>query len=434
MNLSIINGIVVDPANKIFQKADILVKNGKIAKIGKITSHKPRATSHKIIDAKNKHVVPGLIDIHTHLRDPGNEAQETLSSATKAAAMGGFTTIFCMPNTVPVVDSPLVVKYILFETKSSGVVNVFPVGAITKKSEGQELAEIGKMKSAGIVAVSDDGHSVMNSLIMRRALDYCKAFDLTVISHCEDVNLSSGGEMNEGYVSTILGLKGIPNQSEEIMVARDILLAQLTGGKLHIAHISTAGAVNLVRQAKKDGIDVTCETAPHYFTLTEEEVKKSDYNTNTKINPPLRTEKDVNAIIKGLADGTIDCIASDHAPHLEEEKQQEFRLAPFGIIGLETMLPLVITKLVKEKILTLSDALAKMTVNPAKIFKIKKGGISEGDDADITIISLDETKVINKFISKSKNSPFVGMKLSGFASATIVGGHVVIKDGQIIDH
>jgi len=310
------------------------------------------------------------------------------------------------------------------------VVNVYPVGSITKGQNGEELAEIGKMRIAGIVGVSDDGKPVMNAQIMRRALEYAKMFNLPVISHCEDLNLSMGGVINEGFTSTVLGLKGIPRQAEEIMVARDIALAELTDGKLHLAHITTRRSVELIRQAKKR-IKVTCETAPHYFSLSEEDVR--GYDTNTKINPPLRTKDDIKALCEGLADDTIDCIASDHAPHLDVEKDLEYNMAAFGIIGLETMLPLILTNLVSKKILNLNQAIEKLTVNPANILGLEKGSLSIGSDADLTIIDLNlKKKIGNEFTSQSKNSPFVGMELQGFPVATIVGGKVVTKDGKLV--
>jgi len=430
VKLLILNGIVCDPSNKFEKKADILIENGKIVNIS--IKSKKRKLNAKIIDAKGKYVVPGLIDMHTHLREPGREDEETIKTGTRAAAMGGFTTVCSMPNTQPVIDSVSGVKFILTTAKNEGIVNVFPIGAITKGSNGLELAEIGKMKGAGIIAISDDGKSVMNAIIMRRALEYSKMFGLPVISHCEDMNLSANGEINEGYISTVLGLKGIPRQAEEIMVARDIALTELTDGKLHIAHMSTARSVELVRNAKKRGIKVTAETAPHYFSLTDEEIKNTDYNTNTKMNPPLRTIDDINAICKGLSDGTIDCIASDHAPHLIEEKEQEFRVAPFGIIGLETMLPLIITKLVNEKVISFREVIAKLTCNPAKILGLRKGTLSVGSDADVTIIDSKQTKTIEKFESKCKNSPFIGKELTGFATTTIVSGKVVMDGGKIV--
>ncbi|MEE9315498.1 MAG: dihydroorotase, partial [bacterium] len=307
----------------------------------------------------------------------------------------------------------------------------YPIGSITKGRKGEEIAEIGKMRIAGIVGISDDGKPVMNAQIMRRALEYAKMFNLPVISHCEDLNLSIGGVMNEGFTSTVLGLKGIPSQAEEVMVARDIALAELTSGKLHLAHITTSRSVELIRQAKKKKIKVTCETAPHYFSLSEEDVQ--GYDTNTKINPPLRTKDDIKALCEGLADGTIDCIASDHAPHLDVEKDLEYNIAPFGIIGLETMLPLIFTNLVSKKILNLNQVIAKLTVNPANILGLEKGSLSIGSDADLTIIDLNlKKKIGNEFTSQSKNSPFIGMELKGFPVTTIVGGKVVMKDGKLV--
>jgi len=433
LKLVIRNGRVVDPKNGIDKRLDILVENGKIVKIGEPTQFRPgdvtRATV--TIDATGKMVTPGLIDMHTHLREPGREDEETIASGTRAAAQGGFTSICCMPNTQPVIDSVSGVKFILTTAAQEGVVNVYPIGSITKGQKGEELAEIGKMRIAGIVGISDDGKPVMNAQIMRRALEYAKMFSLTVISHCEDLNLSLDGVMNEGFISTVLGLQGIPRQAEEIMVARDIALVELTGGKLHLAHITTRGSVELIRQAKKKRIRVTCETAPHYFSLSEEDVQ--GYNTNTKINPPLRTKDDIKALCEGLADGTIDCIASDHAPHLDVEKDLEYNMASFGIIGLETTVPLVLTNLVRKEILGLSEAIAKLTINPANILGLEKGFLSIGSDADLAIIDLDLKKKIGKeFTSQSKNSPFIGEELSGFPVATIVAGKVVMEDGKLV--
>ena len=427
------NGRVVDPKNKIDKKVDILIENGKIAKIGESSQFRPGEVTRSTItiDATGKVVTPGLIDMHTHLREPGREDEETIASGTRAAAQGGFTSICCMPNTQPVIDSVSGVKFILTTASQEGVVNVYPIGSITKGQKGEELAEIGKMRIAGIVGISDDGKPVMNAQVIRRALEYANMFNLPVISHCEDLNLSLDGVMNEGFTSTILGLKGIPRQAEEIMVARDIALAELTGGKLHLAHITTRRSVELVGQAKKKRISVTCETAPHYLSLSEEDVR--GYNTNTKTNPPLRTKDDIKALCEGLADGTIDCIASDHAPHLDVEKDLEYNMAPFGIIGLETMLPLIITNLVRKKILSLNEAIAKLTVNPANILGLEKGSLSIGSDADLTIIDLNlEKKVGNEFTSQSKNSPFIGWELQGFPVVTIVGGKVVMKDGKLM--
>ncbi len=422
MNILLKSGRVVDPSTKTDKVLDILVSDGKIALLGK--NLKYRKSEIKLIDVSGKVVIPGVIDIHTHLREPGHEEEETIATGTLSAAKGGITSVFCMANTHPVIDNQTAVEFILLKAKNEGKVNVFPVGAITKGLEGKEIAEIGELKKAGVVAISDDGNPVMDALIMRRALEYSKMFNMPVISHCEDKNLSGDGVMNEGYVSTLLGLRGIPKESEEIMVSRDIILSRLTGGHLHIAHVSTKGAVELIRQAKKSGIKVTCETCPHYWTLTDEAVRTFD--TNTKMKPPLRTKEDVDAIIQGLKDGTIDCIASDHAPHTQEEKNKEYDLAPFGIIGLETLIPLTITYLVKTKKLTLTQAVEKLSYNPAKIFGLKnRGTLRPGSIADITVIDIEKEEVVKDFVSKSKNSPFIGWKLTGFTTLTIVNGKIV---------
>jgi len=422
MNMLIKNGRVMDPAQKIDNVLDVLVGDGKIKEI------KPKIedSSSTVIDALGKIVIPGLIDVHTHLREPGHEEEETIATGTRAAAHGGVTSVLCMPNTHPPLDNAPAVEFVLLKAQKEGLVNVFPIGCITKGSAGAELAEIGVLKKAGVVALSDDGNPVTDSLIMRRALEYTKMFGLAVISHCEDKSLSKNGAMNEGYAAMLLGLRGIRRQSEEIMVSRDIMLAELTGGHLHVAHVSTAGSVELIRQAKAKGINVTAETCPHYFALTEESVK--GYNTNTKMKPPLRSAKDVEAIKEGLTDGTIDCIATDHAPHTEEEKNKEYDLAPFGIIGLETLLGLVVTELIEKKVLTWPEAVAKMTANPAGIFGLTgRGTLQPGSIADITIVDPDKKYSYTEkdFLSKSKNSPFIGRSLRGKADTTIVGGKIV---------
>lgn len=427
MKLLIKNSRVIDPANNIDDSLDILVEGNIIKKIAK--GIKAEGTA-KIIDAKGKIVTPGLIDIHTHLREPGFEYKETIKTGTMAAAAGGFTTICCMPNTNPVNDNRVVTEFILSKSAKEGIVNVLPIGAITKGSQGKELAEIGDMRSAGCVAISDDGRGVMDAEVMRRGLEYTKAFDIPVIAHCEDANLSSGGAMNEGFASTTLGLRGIPKAAEDVMVVRDIALSELTGAKLHIAHVSSAGSVESIRTAKKRGIKVSCETCPHYFSLTEDAV--IGYNTNAKVNPPLRTKEDVRAIKEGLKDGTIDIIASDHAPHAVHEKEIEFDYASFGMIGLETSLPLILS-LVREGVLTLNDAIAKITINPARLLKLKKGALSEGADADITIIDPEKEWVVdvNNLKSKSKNTPFVEWKMKGKAVMTIVSGKIIYETGDV---
>lgn len=422
--LIIKNGIVVDPAKNLYKKLDILIENGKIIKIAPKISQ----SNAKVIDAKNLIVTAGLIDIHTHLREPGNEEEETIASGTRAASAGGFTSIFCMPNTSPPVDDQAAVEFILLKAKNEGVINVFPVGCITKQLKGEELTEIGELKKAGVVAISDDGKPVKNSKIMRRALEYAKMFDLPVISHCEDTDLTTGGVINEGYVSTLLGVRGMPKQAEEIIVIRDIILTSLTQGKLHITHVSTKNSINFIHQAKLQNINITCDVTPHHFVLTEEDLLKSPYDTNLKINPPLRTKEDAQALIEAIKNDIVDCIASDHAPHTVEEKSKEFDLAPFGIIGLETVLPLCITYLYHKHKIPLLNIIKKLTINPAKIFNLKnKGEIQQGYDADITIFSPDEEFVVKNFYSKSKNSPFIGWKLKGKVKYTICSGKIVFQ-------
>jgi dihydroorotase len=425
MKLLIKNGIIVEPAKNLQQQLDILIENGKIIRIAKKIELKEKIET---IDAKNYIVSSGLIDIHTHLREPGNEDEETIATGTRAAAAGGFTTIFCMPNTNPPIDNQATVELVMLKAKNEGLINVLPVGCITKQRKGEELTEIGELKNAGVVAISDDGSSVKNSKIMRRALEYAKMFDLVIISHCEDTDLSKDGVVNEGKVSTLLGLRGIPKEAEEIMVIRDIILASLTQSKLHITHVSTKGSIDFIRQAKKSGIKITCDVTPHHFVLTEDKLLEYPYDTNLKMNPPLRTQEDLDAIIEAIKDDVIDCIASDHAPHTIEEKNKEFDLAPFGIIGLETVLPLCITYLYYKHKIPLIKIIEKLTTNPAKIFGLKtKGKIELGFDADLTIFSLDEEFIVDKFYSKSTNSPFVGWKLKGKIKYTICNGKVVYK-------
>ena len=417
MNLLIKNGRVIDPGNGIDKIADILIKNGKIAQIGRNLKARGRT-----LQAEGMLVVPGLIDIHTHLREPGREDEETILSGSKAALAGGFTTICVMPNTNPCTDNKTVVRFIYDRAKQANLCNILPIAAITKKRKGEELTEFGELIEAGAVGFSDDGNSISDSRIMRRALEYSKIFAQPLILHCEDTELSAGGVVNEGYLSANLGLPGIPKQAEEIIVGRDLMLAELTGAKIHLAHVSTAGSVELVKTAKKKGIKVTCETCPQYFMLTENAVK--DFDTNNKVNPPLREEKDNQAIRKGLFDETIDVIASDHAPHSAEEKEKDFLAAPFGMIGLETLLPLSLS-LVDQKF-PLARLIAKLTVNPAKILGIDKGTLGIGRGADITIIDTKAEWILKteNLKSKSKNTPFLGRKLKGKALYTIVRGKV----------
>ena len=428
MKLLVSGGKVIDPANDFCQVADILIESGKISAVGQNL----KANGAEVIDAKNKLVLPGLIDMHVHLREPGLEAKETIASGTRAAAKGGFTSVACMPNTKPVVDNQALVEFINSRAASDGVVNVFPIGAITKGSAGSELAEIGDMKSAGAVAISDDGRPVMNAQVMRLAMEYAKMFNLPVISHCEDIDLAANGVMHEGYFSTVFGLKGISRLAEEVMVARDIMLAELTGTKVHIAHISTAGSVELVRMAKKKGLNVTAEATPHHFTLTAEAV--GGYDTGTKVNPPLRGADDIRAVKEGLGDGTIDVIATDHAPHTVEEKDVEYNYAPFGIVGLETAVGLAFKELVNPGFLTVEELVRKMSVNPARILGLPKGHLGVGADADITIVDpgLREVVDVQKFASKGKNSPFGGWELKGLPTVVIVGGRVVMQDRELV--
>ncbi len=422
MNLLIKNGRVIDPSRGIDDILDILVEEGKIKEVGKGL----KAPGAESLDAKGMLVVPGLVDMHVHLRDPGLEYKEDIVSGTKAAAAGGFTSIACMPNTKPVNDNKTVTAYILDKARREGVVNVFPIGAITQGSRGEALAEMGELKESGCVAVSDDGHPVTNAELMRRALEYARGMGIMVISHAEEKALVGEGVMNEGFTSTELGLKVIPRVAEDIATARDIFLAEYTASPVHIAHVSTRGAVRIVREAKARGVNVTCETAPHYFSLTDYAVR--GYETNAKMNPPLREADDVAAIKEGLADGTIDVIATDHAPHHLDEKDIEFNLALNGIIGLETSLPLSL-RLVEEGVLDVKALVAKMSCNPAKILGIDRGTLSAGAPADITVIDPDSEWTVTEkgLASKSKNSPWLGKTMKGCAAYTIVGGKIVYR-------
>ncbi|MCL6557776.1 MAG: dihydroorotase [Firmicutes bacterium] len=417
--LIIKGGIVIDPIKGRMFSADVFIADGTIAAIGPGLAPRKGA---KIVSAEGCLVVPGLIDMHVHLREPGFEHKETIASGTRAAVRGGFTAVCAMPNTRPVCDNAAVVKFVREKALDAAFARVYPIGALTKNSRGEELAPFAEMKDAGAVAFSDDGRWVKNSSLMRRAMEYARMLGLPVISHCEDTSLSGNGVMNEGYTSTVLGLRGIPAAAEEIAVARDIILAELTGCRLHIAHVSTAGTVRLIREAKARGVRVTAEAAPHHFTLTDEAV--TGYNTNAKVNPPLRTAADVAAVKEGLADGTIDVIATDHAPHTREEKECEFETAPFGISGLETAVGLVFTELVNQGVLTIPQAIAKMTVNPASILGIDCGILQEGSIADITIINPERQQRVEPehFVSQGKNTPFAGRLLRGASERVIIGG------------
>jgi dihydroorotase len=421
-------GHVVDPKTNTNGVMDILIEDGIITEIGQDIE----ITNGDIIYAEGKMVLPGLVDAHCHLRDPGFEYKEDIETGTMSAAMGGFTSIACMPNTDPVCDNEAIVKYIINKAKQDGFVNVYPIGAISKGQKGEELSEIGELKFAGAVAISDDGRPVKSSSLMKRALEYSAMFDIAVISHCEDLDIADGGVMNEGYWSTVMGLKGIPSAAEEIMVARDIILSEYTKVPIHIAHVSTELSVDLIRNAKKRGVKVTCETCPHYFVLTDEAC--SGFNTLAKVNPPLRTKRDVEAVIEGLKDGTIDIIATDHAPHHNDEKNVEFNLAANGMVGFETALPLAITYLVKPGHLTIGQLVEKMCVNPSKLLGINKGTLEIGRSADITIVDINEEFVvdINNFKSKSKNSPFNGFKLSGSVYYTLVDGNAIVREKVLL--
>ncbi len=420
MKLLVQGGRVIDPANNIDGQLDVLIEDGQIAAVGK----KLKADGAEIIDATGKLVTPGLVDIHVHLRDPGYEYKEDIVSGTRAAATGGFTSVACMPNTKPIIDNKAVTRYIIDKAEKEGFARVFPVGSITKGLDGDCISEMGDMQEAGCVAFSDDGKPVTSSELMRCALDYSKPFDTVIISHAEDLDLVGSGVMNEGFVATELGLKGIPWVAEDAATARDVMLAEFTGSRLHIAHVSTKGSVEILRAAKKRGVRVTGEAAPHHFMLTDEAVR--GYNTNAKMNPPLRSADDLAAVRAGLADGTLDAIATDHAPHHIDEKNVEFNIAMNGVTGLETALPLTL-ELVADKVIDLNRAIELLTSGPSKALNLPVGSLSEGAPADLTIIDLEKewTVVAADMISKSKNTAFDGRKLKGAAVATILNGQLV---------
>lgn len=420
MKLLVKNGTVVTEKGEI--KADLLVENGKIAKIASKIEE-----NCKTIDASGKHVLAGLIDMHVHLREPGFEGKEDIESGSKAAVRGGVTQVCCMPNTNPVCDNAVVASYIKHRAQEVNLCKIHPIGAITKGQQGESLSDIGKMKSAGVVALSDDGKSVDNSLIMRLAMEYAADFGLRCLCHCEDKSLVDGGVVNEGYNSTLTGLKGSPRAAEDIMIARDIALSESLGIPVHICHVSTYSGVEIIRNAKARGVKVTAETCPHYFILTDDII--TGYDTDTKVNPPVREEKDKNAIIAGLKDGTLDCIVTDHAPHSLKDKQVEYNLAAFGISGIETSFALSYTYLVKSGIMSLCELMDRMSSSPAKILGLEGGVIEEGAPADLVIADLAEKYVIDpaKFLSKGKNTPFKGFEVYGAIKYTLVDGAIKYK-------
>ena len=426
MRLLIANGYVIDPTQGLNGGRDVFIEDGRVASL--LARGEARPEGAEIFDATGLVVAPGFIDLHTHLREPGQEYKETIATGAAAGAAGGFTSLCAMPNTDPVNDNPAVTSFIIEQAQVAGLANVFPVGAITKGSKGEELAEMGEMKRAGIVAVTDDGRSVPSPGLMRRALEYARGFDLALMDHCEDRSLSAGAAMHEGEWSLRLGLRGAPAFAEESDAMRDCALAELTGARVHLAHVSTRGAIEAVRRAKERGLEVTCEVAPHHFTLTDEAVE--GYDTNTKMNPPLRSREHLEAIIEAVGDGTIDAVATDHAPHHADEKALEFDHAPFGITGLETAVGLALDRLVHRGVVGLERLVELFSVNPARIFRLEgRGTLRQGAWGDVTILDPDLrwTFDASRSKSKSRNTPFDGWALRGVAVATVVAGRVVYR-------
>ncbi|HOC93828.1 MAG TPA: dihydroorotase [bacterium] len=427
MKLLIKGAEIIDPAGKIAGRNDILVEDGVIREIGK-----PSAAGAEVLDASGLKAAPGLVDIHVHFRDPGYEYKENVATGLRAAAAGGFTSVVCMPNTKPDIDTKSVAKYVNDKARAAGLGRLFIAGAISKKREGAELAEIGDMMNEGIVAVTDDGNPVMNAQLMRRALEYTKMFGIPVMSHAEDKNLAGAGVMNEGMVSTTIGMRPIPKEAETVMVLRDIELAALTGGRLHLTHISSAESVDAVRRAKARGLRVTCDVTPHHLVLTDESVM--GFDTATKVNPPLRAESDRRALVAGLLDGTIDAIASDHAPHAVHEKEVSYDDAPFGLVGLETTLAVLVTRLVETGAAPLELLISKLTAGPAAALGLNAGSLAPGAPADIVLFdpAAEWTVDSSKFFSKGRNCPFNGWRVRGRVAATVAAGNIVFKDGAFV--
>jgi len=419
-------GRVVDPGRGVDANLDVLLSEAGIEEVGERVA----ARGAQVLDVRGLVVCPGFVDLHAHLREPGREDKETIRTGTRAAAAGGFTAVCAMPNTDPVNDHAGITRSILEKARTEGVTRVYPIAAITRGSKGEELAEFGDLREAGCVAVSDDGHPVTSARVMRRALEYAKAFDLTVIDHCEEPTLAERAVMHEGPVSTFLGLRGAPAAAESIVVERDIQLAELTGGRLHIAHVSAAASVAALRRAKARGLRVTAEVTPHHLLLTDELVRESGYDTATKMNPPLRSEADRAALVEGLRDGTLDCIATDHAPHTVDDKKVEFDLAAFGVVGLETAVALGLDRLVHSGLLELEQLVALLSTNPARVLGLPGGRLTPGAPADVTVLDLTRKRQVDpaKFESKGRSTPFAGRMLKGWPVVTIVGGRVVFDD------
>ncbi|OGL04356.1 MAG: dihydroorotase [Candidatus Rokubacteria bacterium RIFCSPHIGHO2_12_FULL_73_22] len=422
MSLLLRGGRVIDPANGVDAVQDVLLAEGRVARVGPGLEAPAGA---EVLDVTGKVVCPGFVDMHVHLREPGFEYKETVATGTRAAAAGGFTAVACMANTHPVNDNGAVTDYILAKAKVEGVVRVYPIGAVTRGLRGEELAELAELAEAGCVAFSDDGKCVQNAGLYRRALEYTLPFGVPVISHAEDTTLCQGFAMNEGVVSTEIGLPGAPAAAEDVMVARDILLAELTGAHVHIAHLSTAGAVRLVREGKARGVRVTAEVTPHHLVLTEEAVRT--YDPNTKMAPPLRTKRDTEALVEALADGTIDCVATDHAPHALAEKEGEFDRAAFGIVGLETAVSLLLDRLVRPGLLPLATLVSRLSRDPARLLGLPGGSLAPGAPGDVTVLDLEQAVSVDPrhFRSRSRNTPFAGLTLTGAPALTLVGGQVV---------